>query len=298
MFVTVAEQGGVTRAAETLRVAQPSVSAQIRALEAEIGQPLFDRLPRGVRLTDAGQVVLRRARRILGEVAEIDSDIDELSGLRRGRVELGAIPTITSHLIATVVKSFRGLHPGVEITVEEARTSLLLDGVAAHRLDVAVVTSQGQVPQVDLELLFDEELVPILAPDDPLAGRSDVTLAELGERPFLLLETGFGLREIIWNACRNAGFTPRVAQEMESVQAIKALVQIGMGVSLVPSMTVDQEVRLGLLASPRLRGPHLFRRVEVATAHGAYLSRACQAFIGVCRDQARRQTQARQPAGT
>jgi DNA-binding transcriptional LysR family regulator len=286
MLVAVAEAGNVTRAAQTLRVAQPSVSAQIRALEDELGQPLFDRLPRGMRLTEAGHVVLAHARRILRHVEEIGSDLDELLGMRRGRLALGTMPTLTAYLIPTVIKRFRSAYPAVELSVVEARSSSLMDDVAAHRLDLAVVTAPEGHPQVELTHLFDEELVAILPADDPLADRDEVRLHELAERPFLMLEPGFGLRVIVWDACRTAGFAPRVTLETESIQTIKSLVEIGMGVSLVPGMTAVNEERLGLLRSVRVRDPRPSRPVHLATARGAHVTRAAQAFIALCRELA------------
>ncbi len=289
IFVAAAERGSITQAADALLVAQPSASAQIRTLEAELGHRLFDRLPRGVRVTEVGQAVLPHARQILRGVAEIGAAVDELAGLRRGRLVLGAMPTITAYLIPTAIKAFREAFPGVELRVVEARTSTLLDDVAALRLDLAVATlTEEPDPQIEVEALAEEELFAIVAAGDPLADGGEIGLADLRERPFVMLEHGFGLKAIVVEACRQAGFAPRVAQEMQSLQAIKGLVEIGVGVSLAPRLVVEQEERLGLLRALRLRPPRPYRRVQIVTRRGAYLSRAAQAFIGICREEARR----------
>jgi DNA-binding transcriptional LysR family regulator len=282
MLVAVADQGSITRAAQTLLVAQPSVSAQIQALESEVGHPLLVRLPRGVRPTAVGETVISHARRILREIGEIRSDVDELAGLRRGHLALGSMPTITTGLIPTVVKAFHTAFPGVEISVMEGRSSTLIEAVANHRIDLAVVTVITPDPPVEVTHLLDEELVVALAADDPLAGEEAIDLAQLADRPFLMLEAGFGLRDIVWDACRAAGFLPHVALEMESIQAIKALVEIGMGVSLVPRATTIQEERLGLLSAVRLRPPRPSRPVQIITSPRGHLTRAAQAFFELC----------------
>lgn len=287
MFVAAAERGSITAAAEVLLVAQPSVSSQIRALEAEIGYPLFDRLPRGVHLTEVGRTVLPHARQVLREVAEIGQAVDELAGLQRGRLVLGTMATITAYLIPTVIKTFRETFPKVELQVVESRTSNLVADVVAHRLDLVVATYTESNPLVDVTTLVDEELFAILSVHDPLAGRAEIDLHELSDRPFIVPEPGFGLRAILWDSCRQAGFTPHIAQEMQSLQAIKGLVEIGMGVSLAPRMVVEQEERLNLLRVVRLRPPRPYRRLQVITCRGSHLSRPARAFMQICEDAAR-----------
>ncbi len=281
MFVAAAERSSITDAAQSLMVAQPSVSAQIRALEQELGYPLFDRLPRGVRLTEVGRAALPHARQALRHVAEIRDAIDELAGLQRGTLVLGTMPTVTAHLIPTAIKSFRRAFPGVDLRVVESRASSVVEGVIAHRLDLGVVTDAEANGQIEIEPLLSEELFAILPVDDPLADREELDISDLRERPFIVLESGFSLRAVLWEICREAGFDPRIAQEMSSVQAIKGLVEIGMGVSLAPRLSVELEERLGLLRALPLR-THPYRQLQIVTAKSSYLSRSAQAFIGIC----------------
>ncbi len=287
MFVAAAERSSITDAAQVLMVAQPSVSAQIHALEEELGYPLFDRLPRGVRLTDIGRAVLPHARQVLRQVDEIRDAVDEVAGLQRGQLTLGTMPTVTAHLIPTVIKTFRQAFPGVDLRVVESRASRIVEDVIAHRLDVGVVTDPEPNPQTDLTPLLSEELFAILPVTDPLADRETIDLAELKDRPFIVLEPGFSLRNVLWEACGQAGFAPRIAQEMSSIQAIKGLVEIGMGVSLAPRMAVEQEERLGLLRALHLTS-HPCRRLHIVTSTGSYLPRSAHAFIRICLQEAKR----------
>ncbi len=287
MFVAAAERSSITDAAQTLMVAQPSVSAQLRSLEEEIGYPLFDRLPRGVRLTDVGRAVLPHARQILRQVSEIRDAVDALAGLQRGQLLVGTMPSVIAHLIPTAIKAFRQRYPAVELRVVESRARSVVDDVVAHRLDLGVVTDAQPDPLIDITPLLSEELFAILPVGDPLAEREELRLAELSDRPFVVLEHGFSLRSVLWEACRQAGFSPRIAQEMSSIQAIKGLVEIGMGVSLAPRTAVEQEERLGLLRALPLDS-HPCRQLQIVTRTGAYRSRAAQAFVGICLEAAQR----------
>jgi DNA-binding transcriptional LysR family regulator len=286
IVTAIAEAGTVTGAAARLHVAQPSVSAQLKALEDELGATLFDRLPRGVRLTEAGHIVLRHARRVFQELDEMANDLDELAGLRRGHLAIGTMPTLTASLIPTVVKAFRDRFPGVSLTLLEARSRDLLAALEAHQIHVAMLTSLEQVPLIEIETLWEEELVVIVPPDDPLADQQRVELTELAERDFVLLDVGFGLRTIFLTACRRAGFTPRVAMELESIQAIKSLVESGLGISVVPRSTVALEERAGLLRVLPLAAPRLRRPVQIARIEGEP-TRAVQAFVDLCRQVVR-----------
>jgi LysR family transcriptional activator of glutamate synthase operon len=282
MFLETADRRSITGAAQALYVAQPSVSAQIAALERELGYPLFDRLPRGVRLTEVGRAVLPHARQIMRQVAEMRDSIDALEGLQRGRLVLGTMPTVTAHLIPTVIKTFRDEFPQIDLRVVEASASAVLEELGAHRLDLAVVTNAQPNPQIDVQPLMTEELYAIVPVNDPLAEREEIDLRDLRDRPFIVLEAGFSLRSVLWEVCNGAGFSPRIAQEMSSIQGIKGLVEIGMGVSLAPRMSVEQEERLGLLRALRLsQRPN--RELQIVTSRGAYLSRSAGEFIAICR---------------
>lgn len=286
MFVTAADRQSITEAAQAMFVAQPSVSAQIRALERELGYPVFDRLPRGVRLTDVGRAVLPHARQILRQLDEIRDTIDELEGMQRGRLILGTMPTVTAHLIPTVIKAFREAYPAIDLRVFEARAQTVVDEVVARRLDLGVVTNAEPSAQVEVLPLLREEIYAIVPVNDPLADAEEIDLRQLRDRRFIVLEPGFSLRRVLWEACRQAGFVPNIAQQMSSIQAIKGLVEIGMGVSLAPRLSIEQEERLGLLRALRLR-ERPYRELQIVTCREAYLSRSARMFIEICREQTR-----------
>jgi DNA-binding transcriptional LysR family regulator len=254
-FVAVAEEAGFTRAAERLRVAQPGVSAQIRKLERELGQPLLDRSARAVRLTAAGHAVLPYARAALAAVEGARQAVDELAGLRRGRVAIG---TVTSHTVdlAAILADFNARHPAVAITLVEDASERLADAVREGRLDAAIVAF-AEVPEgLSAHVVTDEEIDAAVRPGHELAGRDTIPLAELRGHPLICLPRGGGIRAILDAACAAAGFAPHVAFEAGSPAVLSQLAARGLGVAILPSSIARHRADLHPLriVEPVLRG--------------------------------------------
>ncbi len=255
-FVAVADEANFTRAAERIHVAQPAVSAQVARLERELGQLLFDRTRRQVRLTAAGEAVLPFARAALQAVADARRSVEELTDLVRGTVTLG---TVTSHNvdIPALLADFHADHQGVEITLCTETSDALIDGVRSGRLD-AVIVSIGSTERpdgLDIEIVTDESIDAAVGRDDPWADRSSVTLDELAQRPLIALPAGAGIRHQLDMACAAAGVTVRVAFEATTPQALADLAERGLGVAIVPSSVSQSRPGLHRLAIvPELRG--------------------------------------------
>ncbi|HEX6498772.1 MAG TPA: LysR substrate-binding domain-containing protein [Micromonosporaceae bacterium] len=278
-FVTVADLGSFTRAAATLHVAQPGVSAQIRRLERELGQDLFDRSGRSVRLTAVGEAVLRHARAALAAVDGVRLAVDELTGLVRGRVAIG---TVTSHGVdmAALLAGFHADHPGVETTLTEDTSDRLVDALRDGRLDAAIIAF-GAVPPPDLDvhLVTDEPIVAVVSRDDALARRSRVPLTALRDRRLISLPPGTGIRGLFDDACAAAGFTPRIAFEAGSPVVLAQLAAHGLGVAIVPaSVAASREDVHAVALTPELRG----RLAFAWRAHGP-VSPAARALIARAR---------------
>lgn len=190
-FVAVTDEASFTRAAAGLHVAQPGVSAQIRRLERELGQPLFDRSGRTVRLTEVGRAVLPFARAALEAVNGARLAVDELTGLVRGQVAVGMVASCGALPLPAVLAGFHRRHPAVEISLTEANSDVLLDDVLAGRLDLAVVGLAAGPPEgIAIQVVVDERLVAAVAPDDPLADAGTVRLAALRDRALITLTRG------------------------------------------------------------------------------------------------------------
>ncbi|WP_328913479.1 MULTISPECIES: LysR family transcriptional regulator [unclassified Streptomyces] len=276
-LVAVADEGGFTRAAARLRVAQPGVSAQIKQLERELGQPLFDRTGRTVRLTEAGEAVLPYARAALDAVAGARLIVQELSGLVRGRVAIGTVTSLGADMnVPGLLAGFHRAHPGVEITLAEDTSDRLLRGLLDGRYDLAFAGLAGDAPEgVGTQTVRDEELVAAVAPGDPLAGRTSVALGALAERPLITLPRGTGLRAAVDAGCAAAGFRPRIGFEAGNPEVLVALAAQGLGVAMLPESlaAASPGVRVVRVARPALRS-----RLVLAWRTGAPAGPAARAF--------------------
>jgi DNA-binding transcriptional LysR family regulator len=258
-FVTVTEEASFTRAADRLHVAQPGVSAQIRQLERELGQPLLDRSGRTVTLTEVGAAVLPHARAALASVAAVRDAVDELAGLIRGHVTIGAVDSMTVLDLPGLLAGFHRDHPDVEITLtEEGFTTDLMDGLRAGRLDLAIVSLGSQDPPgLHIQVVVDTAVVAAVAPDDPLAEREEIAFAELEERALISLPRGTGLRMVFDEACAAAHVKPRVAFEASDPPTLARLAEQGLGVAIMPEVAArhpDSRVHPLTITGANMRG--------------------------------------------
>lgn len=261
-FEAVARVGHFTRAAAQLYVAQPSLSRQIAALEADLGTALFHRGPSGVTLTSAGELLLPIARRMLGDAQTAREQMDELAGLRRGRIRLGAPPTLCVSLVADVLAAFRSAHPGVELHIIEGGSRFLVDALNESALDLALVVSRGvdpATPGTELIPLLTEELVVISAAGSE--SPAEFTLDELAHIPQVAFNRSYDLRVATEAAFSARGLQPVIAVEGAEMDAVLRFVERGLGVAVVPAMVVID--RPGL-QSARLVNPALTRTVNLA----------------------------------
>ncbi|MFE7590269.1 LysR family transcriptional regulator [Kitasatospora sp. NPDC057512] len=273
-FLAVAETRHFTRAAEAAHVAQPSLSQQIRALERELGAELFHRTRGNIALTDAGDALLPLARRILADTESARLAVQETVQLRRGRVRLGAPPSLCTSLVPDVLRVFRDRYPGVALVVREGGSRDLVGWLAAGELDLALTITRPsgeQEPALAVTELLHEELV-LVAAGRP--GRRKVRVTELKGRPLVMFREGYDVREATLAACRAAGFEPEFAVEGGEMDAVLGFVRAGIGPAVVPGMVA---ARSGL-AVTAFAGPGLGRTIAVAQGHEVPLTRAAEAL--------------------
>jgi DNA-binding transcriptional LysR family regulator len=270
--VAVADEGSFTRAAVREHVAQPGVSAQVRRLERELGQPLFHRGPGPVTPTAAGEAVLPFARAAVAAAAGVRDAADEIAGLVRGRVALGVVPSVSGRL-AGALAGFRTDNPGVEITLVEGASDALLDAVLAGRLDVAVAGVAGATPSgLETATVADEHLVAAVHRDHRLAARRSVTVRQLRDDPLIALPRGTGGRIALERGFAAAGLAPRVALEAGDPRVLMDLARRGLGVAIVPASAPEGLHALEI--RPRLRS-----RLELAWRPGAHASPAARELV-------------------
>lgn len=280
IFRAVAEEGGVSRGAERLMISQPAVSKQLRQLEQSLGVALFDRLPGGVKLTTAGELLLGYAKRLFAIEAEAERAIEQYRGLRRGRLAIGASMTVGVYLLPEYVASFRADHPDIELRWEIANThhiqQMLLDGA----LDLGLTEGFVESPELVAGVFWTDELVPIARPDHPLAHQPQVTLEAFMREPLILREVGSGTREVIEQALADRGYeniTPVVS--IASTEAIKRAVAAGLGVGIVSSLSVEAELAARQVARVAVTDLVVRRPLHRLELRGKTRSPATEAFL-------------------
>jgi DNA-binding transcriptional LysR family regulator len=281
-FVAVAEQGQFTRAAAQVSVAQPAVSAQIRRLERELGEPLFHRDRRGVLLTDAGEALLPHARAALAAAERGRASIASLRGMLHGRLEVGVAGPVDRRF-AAALGDFHRAHPAVEIAFGHHQNERLLDALARGDLDAAIVGlgAQPVPPGVQTRTVATEPLVLAIRTDHPLATRRTIGLTQLREQPIISLVRGSGLRTVLEKACRDAGFVPRITAETEDLASLVELAAEGLGVAILPRSAAEgRDIAVVKLTRPTLqrRAALAWNETGASPAARAFLALAHQRF--------------------
>ncbi len=238
-FIEVAEREHVTEASVALHVAQSAVSRQIFNLEEELGVTLFLREGRNVRLTPVGKVFLQHMKQAVQIIDQAKREIDELLDPQRGTVRIGFPSSLAAYTLPTVISAFRERYPLVKFQLRQCSYHSLVSEVARGEIDLALL---GPLPknekQVKGHTLFLENIVALLPTAHPLAGSRSLQLDQLRGDSFVLFPDGFILREIVVDACRQIGFQPSVSFEGDDIDAIKGLVAAGLGVTLLPEITL------------------------------------------------------------
>ena len=288
-FESVSRHLHFTRAAEELHVAQPSVSQQIRKLETELGTPLFHRMKRQVALTEAGKTFLPHARAVLLRLDEARLEVQELSGLRKGTLAVGAPPSVGTHLLPRALAAFSRQHPGIGLAFREAGSRTLLKLLEEGELDLAVVIQPLRHPALETLPLLEEELLLAVPRQHPLAhGSHRVPLAQLRDEPFVMLREGtYDLRDQTLAACRRAGFEPYIALDGGEMDSMLRFVAAGIGLAILPEMVLgDVDSRAGPVALRRVQ-PKLSRSLVLARRRDRYFSAAAREFFSVLEATAR-----------
>jgi DNA-binding transcriptional LysR family regulator len=283
-LVALAEEGSFTRAAESEHIAQPAVSQQIRRLEDEVGLALVERTTRRVSLTEAGELLVVRARWIMAEIEAAEIELQALRGMYAGHVTLGAMHTMGPVDVSLALALFAERHPNVQLTVREHASEEMAGMLRADELDLAFlsVTERVESHELGLHQLVSEELVVLLPLEHRLARRKQVRMAELADEPFISFREGARLRELLMAAGRSANFEPRVTLESNESQRVRRLVSRGLGVAILPRS--DAEGPGADVAVAELIEPSLSRDITLAWREGRRLSPAAAEFLELARE--------------
>jgi LysR family transcriptional activator of glutamate synthase operon len=283
-LVALSEERSFTRAAAREHIAQPALSQQIQRLEREVGLPLVQRTTRSVVITEAGSLLVARARTMLAELDAAQEELQSLRGVQTGHVRIGAMHTMGPVDITLTLASYHTLHPGIELTVREQSSEELAEMLRVDEIDLAFlsVTERIESHGLGLHQLVSEELVVALPPGHRLADREVVPMRELADEQFVSFREGSRLRELLVGASHENGFEPNVMLSSNEPQRIRRLVSRGMGVAILPYS--DATSPGAEVAVRRLTRPSLSRDITLAWRDGRRHPPAVSRFLSMCRD--------------
>jgi len=282
-FCAVARAGGFTRAAEHEKLAQPTLSHQIHKLEAELGVPLFERLGRTVRLTKFGEDLLPRARQILRGIEDAQMSLGALEDGVRGRIKVGAIPTIMPYFLAPRVSEFNARYPEVELRLTEEVTSRLVESLQAGEVDVVVASLPVSNPDIVCSELFREPILLAVSPNHHLANAEAVDMSDVRNERLVLLKEGHCFRDQVLAACTRSSAQFESVFESDQFSSIFPLVASGFGLSLVPAMAGVFAIGCKLIPLKRAG----VRRIGFLRNRRSFHSKAAKAFTAWLREQAK-----------
>jgi DNA-binding transcriptional LysR family regulator len=283
-FVQVANQRSFSRAAEALFLTQPSVTARIQALERDLGERLFERSGRGVRLTEVGACFLPHAERVLQALNSGRDAIDSLRNLQSGSLILASATTVSAYILPGLLKTFRSRFPRVEVSVRTGRSEQVLQMLLADEAQVGLVRA---VYHQDIETkgIIEDELVLIANASHQLAGNGAVSVEQLGEYPFIFFDRNSSYYSLAQGLFRQHGIVPRTQMELDSMEATKMMVEEGLGLALVPRIAVERELQVGILKELEIAGmANPTRQIALINRRSRPLGPVAQAFVDIVQE--------------
>lgn len=288
IFGAVVEHGGFSQAARKLYISQPAVSQAVQELERQVELPLVIRSGRTIRLTEAGRLLYDYTRQILATEHAAELALEQLRGLERGQLAIGASSTIGVYLLPRLLSIFHQRYPGIRLRLDIGSTAQIVERLLTAELDTALVEGPVPHPHIDAQFWRDDQLVVIAMPAHPITHEQPVSLQRLLAEPFVCREPTSGTREIIDAVFHERGAARQIAIELGSTEAIKQAVMAGLGLAIVSVATVSSELVLGNLAILDVPELTICRPLKQLTVAGRPASPALVAFQALLNDGANR----------
>jgi len=282
IFTKIVELKSFSKAAEAIYLTQPTVSGHIQSLEEELGQRLLDRLGREVVPTKAGKVLYEYAKKMVGLRDEAGQALDQLMGRMKGEIVIGGSTIPGEYLLPAIIGRFREKYPEITVVLKIGDTADIVNRVLAGECEVGIVGSRVDDSRLEYREFIKDELVLIASPKYPLPKKGDVTAKELGSIPFVMRERGSGSRMTIEKRISEIGVDPsgiNIVAEMGSTEAVKQAVKAGLGVSIVSSIAVAEDLRHNSLKVIPFKGKRFLRNFYISTHSGRTMSPIGQAFL-------------------
>lgn len=281
VFISVAKHLNYTRAGQEVSLSQPSVSVRIKQLEDELGVKLFEQLGKKVALTEAGSLLVPHARRVITAIQDAKHAIEDLQGLERGSLRIGASTTPGMYLIPQIIARFKERYPKIEIHLGIKDTKLVEEGVIRNEFDFGFVGGHLVGDEVDVLAWVTDQLVLVVGPKHPLAKKKSIEAEDLRKEKFILRELGSATRSTIASHLQKSNLAVQTIMEMENPESVKKAVQSGLGIAFISKFAVETELKAKTLVNVNVRGLDIQRELKIVFRKDKHLSRAAQTFISM-----------------
>lgn len=281
VFFAIAETGSLTAAARRLHISQPALSRELRAFEERLAVTLFERHPKGMRLTHAGEVLSRYAQRLFELERAAEAAMREIAGSLRGRLSLGASNTVGTYLLPPVLASFRRERPEVQVTLFVGNTEQVSQGVGDMRFMLGFIEGPLHLEGLRAQAFQHDEIVPVASPEHPLLRKRRLAIGDLSGQPLLVREPGSGTRELIAETLLRHQIVAGSTMEFGSTEALKRAAVHGGGIAWLPRISMIEELREGSLRELPLRQLKVVRPLMVLTREGAPMEPMAEVFLAL-----------------
>ncbi|TMN21544.1 LysR family transcriptional regulator [Lentibacillus cibarius] len=288
-FITVAEKNSFSEAAKVLFVTQPTITSQVKSLEDELNTKLFERTTKKVEMTQAAKVLLKYAREIVQMNDSARKEITQMDSNSYGDLGMGCSLTIGEYFLPAFLKRFNKTYPLIQIQVSIANSNSIVERIKDQLIDVGLIETPIEDDQIQIEPFLEDELV-LIAPPDFLAAGETITLEQIQRTPIIFREEGSGTREVVTHYLQQAGLSEddlHIVMELGSTEAIKAVVESGLGVSFISKKAIQKEEELGLLKAYSINSLELNRHFYIAYRKKQVLKSATELFLESLRSTAR-----------
>lgn len=281
IFHAIAETGSISASAERMHISQPAISRQLKEFERRMGVVLFERLPRGMRLTQPGEALHNYSARLFEIARTAEAAVRELSDARQGHVSIGASNTVGTYILPSLLARFRRSHPSIGISMFVGNTEQVSQGVHDLRFMLGFIEGPLHVPDLRVDRFIEDEIVPVASSDHPLSGKKRLLPADLSGQPLLMREPGSGTRELVETRLQRHGVRPGYIVEFGSTEAIKQAAIHGGGVAWLPRVCMPRELAAGELVRLPVKPLIIRRPLSVIRRSDGYTAPATEAFLEV-----------------